>query len=180
MSFTALDRLLGLGVVCVVAVGAVLLLLRLSERAAAQRAAPPIGYPPELFPAHHLTRDGPLAALAATQARLAALERHVPPQSDLSIWLRAFLRELRQIMDTTYRVAVITEIYGRPVQIERLAAEVQRIEAEIAEHVARRLLARDADADAELIEGRLATLRLCARELASLPAPDATMRLADS
>jgi hypothetical protein len=163
-----LDQLLGLGAVCLVALGAVLLLLRFSGRAGPVRGRLLLGYPPEFFPAQHLTHGGTLAELAATQSRLASIERQVPPQSDLSIWLRAFLNELRAIMDTAYRVTVITEIYGRSAQLDRLVAEVQQIEAEIVQHVARRLLARDGDAQAELLDGRLATLRMCVRELAGI------------
>ena len=163
-----LDRLIGLGAVALVALGAVLLLLRLSGRAEPGRGRLLLGYPPELFPAQHLTRGGALAALVNTQARLASIERQLPSHSDISIWLRAFLYELRAIMDTAYRVTAITEIYGRPAQLDRLVTEVQQIEAEIAEHVARRLLARDGDAQAELLDGRLATLRMCVRELAGV------------
>jgi hypothetical protein len=166
-----LDRLLGLGAVGLVALGAVLLLLRFSGRAGPERGRSLLGYPPDLFPARHLTRGGTLAALAATQSRLASIERQAPPQSDMSIWLRAFLYELRAIMDTAYRVTVITEIYGRPAQLDRLVAEVQQIEAEIAEHVTRRLLVRDGDAQDELLDGRLATLRMCVRELAGVAEP---------
>jgi hypothetical protein len=161
-----LNHLLGLAAVCLVALGAVLLLLRFSGRGEPGRRV--LGYPPDLFPAQHLTRGGALATLAATQARLAAIQQQVSPQSDLSIWLGAFLDELRAIMDTAYRVTVITEIYGRPAQIDRLVAEVQQIEAEIAGHVARRLLTHDGDAQAELLDGRLATLRMCVRELAGV------------
>jgi hypothetical protein len=164
----SIDRLLGLGAVGLVALGAVFLLLRLSGRAEPQRGRLLLGYPPELFPAQHLARSGALVALVETQARLASIERQLPPQSEISIWLRAFLYELRAIMDTAYRVTVITEIYGRPAQLDRLVAEVQQIEAEIAEHVTRRLLARDGDAQAELLDGRLATLRMCVRELAGV------------
>jgi hypothetical protein len=71
-------------------------------------------------------------------------------------------------MDTAYRVALIAQIYEQPPALERLAAEVRQIEAEVAEHVTRRLLAQDADIQNELLEGRLATLRLCTRELANL------------
>jgi hypothetical protein len=163
-----LDHLLGLGAVGLVALGAVLLLLRFSGRVGPQHRSLLLGYPPELFPAQQLTRGGALAALAATQSRLASIERQVPAQSDVSIWLCAFLKELRAIMDTAYHVAVITEIYDRPAQLDRLVAEVQQIEAEIVEKVARRLLARDADAQAELLDARLATLRMCVHELASL------------
>jgi hypothetical protein len=70
-------------------------------------------------------------------------------------------------MDTAYRVTVITEIYGRPAPIDRLVAEVQQIEAEIVEHVAHRLLARDGDAQAELLDGDWPR---CACACASWPA----------
>jgi hypothetical protein len=169
MPHTPIERLIGLGAVGLVAVAAVLLLLRLSGRGTMRRDRLIIGYPPDLFPAQHLTRSGALAALAATQGRLASIERQIPPKSELAIWLRAFLYELREIMDTAYRVTLITEIYGRPAEIERLVVEVQQAEAEIAQHVGHRLLARDGDAHNELLDGRLATLRLCARELACAP-----------
>jgi hypothetical protein len=163
-----LDHLLGLGAVGLVALGAVMLLLRFSGRTEPARGRMLLGYPPELFPAQHLTRRGALAALALTQSRLASIEQQVPAQSDLSIWLRAFLKELRSIMDTAYRVTVITEVYGRQAQLDRLVAELQQIEVEIVEQVARRLLARDGDAQAELLDGRLATLRMCVHELAGI------------
>jgi hypothetical protein len=156
-----------LGLVIAVAVGAVVLLLRLSDRRGPRRETV-LGYPPDLYPAQALTRGGPLAGLAATQARLAALEAWLPPRSDQRIWLRTFLGELRQIMDTAYHVAAIAEVYGENAQLERLADEVRGIEAEVADHVTRRLLARDADAHDELLDGRLATLRLCVRELGGL------------
>jgi hypothetical protein len=162
--------LLKLGMVIVVAVGAVWLLLRVTDRPNTARGDLLLGYPPDLFPARDLTRSSQLAALTTTQARLHSIYAQLPPHSDLAIWLRAFLNELREIMDTAYRVAVITQVYGQPADIDRLIAEVQQIEAEVAGHVARRLLARDGDAQHELLEGRLAALRMCVRELATLPA----------
>ena len=167
MTHSDIIRLLGLGATIVVAVGAVLLLLRLSERRApgGERA---LGYPPDRFPNQALTRGGPLAALAATQARLAALEERLPPRGDQRIWLHTFLGELRAIMDAAYHVAAIAAVYGQMAPLERLAAEVQQIEAEVAEHVARGLLARGGDTHDELLDARLATLRLCMRELAGL------------
>jgi hypothetical protein len=166
-----LARLLGLVIVILFAVGAVLLLLRLSERRA-PRGVPALGYPPDRFPAQALTRGGPLAALAATQARLAALEERLPPHSDQRIWLRTFLGELREIMDTAYHVAAIAEVYGQMAQLKRLVEEVWQIEAAVAEHVTRRLLARDGDGPGghpdDLLDGRLTMLRLCVRELTGL------------
>src|SRR5688500_3869921 len=87
--------LLQLGAVAVIAVGAVLFLMRFSGRATVNRARMIQGFPPSLFPAQDLTSSGPLAALAITQARLLALYEQVPTQSDLSVWLHTFLRELR-------------------------------------------------------------------------------------
>ena len=85
VSYAELTHLLGLGAVCLVALGAMLLLLRFSGRGEPGRRRV-LGYPPDLFPAQHLMRGGALATLAATQARLAAIQQQVPPQSDLSIW----------------------------------------------------------------------------------------------
>jgi hypothetical protein len=163
-----IERLLGLAVVVLVAVGAVLLLLRLSDRTARRRGGLLLGYPPDIFPEQEITGRGPLLALATTQARLASIYRQLPPQSDLSIWLRAFLNELREIMDTAYRVSVITQVYGQPAQLDSLIAEVQTIEKQVADHVVQRLLARESDAQQEWLEGRLAALRMCARELQGL------------
>lgn len=171
MEQSDIATLLRLGGAIVAAVGAVLLLLRLSERAVAYRSGIVEGYPPSLFPAQDLTGAGALAALAAAQARLLAAYEQAPPRSDLAIWLRAFLHELREIMDTAYRAAVIAQIYGRSVPLDRLVGEVQQIEAQLAAQVVARLLARDADAHDELLDGRLATLRLCVRELASAGGP---------
>lgn len=164
-----LELLVKLGLVVVVAVGAVLLLLHphVNMRPRGQELV--LGYPADLFPSRELTRTPPLVALAATQSRLVSIYQQLPLDSDLAIWLRAFLNELREIMDTAYRVTVITEVYGQPAQIERLIAEVEQIEQEVATHVARRLLARDGDAQHELLDGRLAALRMCVRELASVP-----------
>jgi hypothetical protein len=88
-----------------------------------------------------------------------------PPQSDLAIWLAMFLREHRAIMDVAYRVVPITRLYGNTSQLDRIVAEVQQIEAQIAEQAIGQLLHRDADPQLALLDGRLDTLRLCAREL---------------
>lgn len=71
-------------------------------------------------------------------------------------------------MDTAYRVAVIMRAYGQSAQLDKLVAEVQQLEQQLAEHVVERLLARDGDAQEELLNGRLAALRLCVRELAGI------------
>jgi len=161
------ERLLGLAIIVVVALAGVALLLRGGRGAGDHDPLLP-GYPPARFPARHLTATDPLAALAATQARLLTMCRHMRTESDAAIWLRTFLHELREIMNTAYRVAVITEGYGRQAALDRLVAEVEQIERDIAEQISRRLLQRDEDAHAELLAGRLATLELCARELSLL------------
>ena len=157
--------LLQLGAVAAIAIGAVLLLLRFGARGSSSRAGIVQGYPPSLFPRQELVRGGALTALAATQARLLAVYEQASAQSDLAIWLGPFLRELREIMDTAYRVAAIAQPYGTPAQLERLIAEVQEIESQVAGHAVQLLLAREGDAERELLDGRLAALRLCVREL---------------
>lgn len=106
-----------------------------------------------------------LAGLAATQARLLAIYRGLPPESELAVWLFAFLRELRAVMDTAYRAAAVAQLYGQEPPLDALQAEVARIEADLAAQLARRVLDRDGDTQRELLEGRLAALRLCARQL---------------
>ncbi len=159
-----INRLLGLAVVLLVSIGAIWLLMRHSS-APVTRQGSAQGYPPDLFPDTQLTRSGALALLAATQARLILIERQVPEQSELAIWLQAFLRELREIMDVAYRAAAVAQIYGDTSALDMLTTEVQTIETQIAAHVARRLLDRDGDTQRELLDGRLATLRLCVRQL---------------
>src|SRR3712207_5942387 len=146
MGYDQIERLAGLGVVTVVAGGVVWILLRLSGRDVRRRDTLVLGYPADLFPHHTVTQNPSLQGLAATQSRLFSVYRQLPAQSDLCIWLRLFLVELREIMDTAYRATLITGPYGEPARLKLLAAEVQQIEGEIAEHIARRLLARDADA----------------------------------
>jgi hypothetical protein len=123
---------------------------------------------------HGVAHSPALRALAATQARLVSVYRRLPasdptiPVGDLAIWLRVFLLELRQMMDTAYRVAVITDVYQQSTHLNRLVAEVQQIERQIADDLAQRLMAADGDTRNELLNRRLTALRECAHELASL------------
>lgn len=165
--------LVQLAVVAAIAGAAVALLLRLSARSHT-RGGVVQGYPPSLFPNQELVRGGPLAALAAIQARLMAVYEQAPPQSDLTVWLRPFLIELRAIMDTAYRAAAISQPYGGHPYLDRLVAEVQEIESQAAEHAIRLLLARDGDVQQESLDGRLATLRMCARQLETIAQTGAT------
>lgn len=165
----SVNQTLGLvGVITVIALGAVFLLLRVSSRTNQALHGFVVGYPSDRFPIREVTSSGKLTTLAATQLRLLSIYEQLPAQSELSVWLRAFLQEFREIMDTAYRVAVITRAYGQPTQLEQLVDEVRELERQLADHVVQRLLARDGDAQAELLNGRLATLRLCVRELAGL------------
>jgi hypothetical protein len=156
--------LLQLGAVAAIALGAIALLLRLSARTTSSGVAR--GYPPGLFSRQDLVRNGPLAALAAIQARLLAIYEQTPNQSDLAIWLQLFLSELRGIMDTAYRVAAISSAYGPHPRLDRLVADVQAIEAEIADHAIQLVLASNGDSEQEWLSARMATLRMCASELA--------------
>ena len=167
MTIEEFQKLLGLVLVLIVAVGVLVFFLR-QNSPKTKEGQMQLGYPSHLFPARHLTKNGSLAALTITQSRLLTMYQQLPAHSELSLWLRAFLEELRQIMDTAYRVAMITEVYGQPVQLDDLVAEVQQIEKEVAEHTTRCLLERDSDAQHEQLDSRLAMLRLCVKELAGL------------
>lgn len=191
-----ITKLAGLGVVALVALGALWLLLRIGGPARARPGELLAGYPADHFPDRAIVQLPALRELAATQARLLAVYAQLPPDGDLAIWLLTFLRELRAIMDTAYRAGAVARLYGHgsmpdaqcpmpsaeqrsppsdPEQaapgalaapaLETLSAEVAAIERAVAAQIARRLLERDADADRELLDARLAALRLCARQL---------------
>lgn len=156
----------GLLAVAAVALGAVLLLLRRDEAGGAPEDMV-VGYPPGRFPDTALARSPALAELAAVQGRLLGVYATLPPRGAAAVWTLAFLRELRAIMDTAYSAAAVARLYGDAGALEALSAEVARIEGEAAAQIARRLLERGADDGAdELLAGRLAALRLYARELA--------------
>lgn len=168
MQTTQIEHLLGLSLVVMVTLLGVALVLRGSGRAPVATGALLIGYPPSRYPAQHLMTIGPLAMLAATQSRLVAMYGHMDQASDSAIWLRIFLQELREIMDTVYRTAVITDGYGHTPAVGELVVELQQIERVLVEQLGQRMLQRDGDAHAELLAGRVATLHLCVRELAQL------------
>lgn len=158
--------LLGLIAVAVIAVGAVILLLRVNGQAANKRNGFVLGYPPSRFPDRNLTSQGPLAALALTQTRLLSLYEQLPPQSSTAVWIHAFLTELRGTMDTAYRVAAITRAYGSTTKLDPLVAEVQQIETRLADQVVNQLMNRDDNAGGwEQLNGRLAVMRRYVNEL---------------
>ena len=174
MGADQIERLLGLGVVIVVAIGAVAVLLRSPRRRTPPVGEVVVGYPPDLFPVRCVVRQPALQALAATQARLLAVYQRLPvsdrtaPVSEIAIWLKVFLLELRQMMDTAYRVALVTDVYGHSPHLDRLVADVQQIEAQLADDITRRLLGADGELRDDVLNRRLEMLRQCARELAGL------------
>lgn len=157
--------MLGLVVVSIVAVTSVIVLFRRSENIDEHQRWQIVGYPSQLVPAHELTRNGPLAALIVVQARLLSMYRQLPADSDVAIWLRMFLYELRTIMDTAYYAAQVTDAYERSPLFDWLVVEVQQIEADLAVRIAQRLLLPADDPEQELLAARLASLRMCVREL---------------
>lgn len=167
-------RLLQLGIIIIVALGAVWLLLWLSDRARTKQEDLLIGYPPNRFPVQEVVRSGPLQTLVATQARLVSIYRQLPAESDLANWLRAFLYELREIMDTTYQIRVIMQMYGQPAQLDRLILEVEEIEAQVAEQVVHKLLTPETNTidRRAVLDSQLANLRSCVRELATMASTD--------
>lgn len=160
-----ITKLAGLGVVALMAMGALWLLLRIGGPARARPGELLAGYPADRFPDRAIAQLPALRELAATQARLLAIHAQLPPDGDLAIWLLTFLRELRAIMDTAYRAGAVAQLYGQAPPLDALSAEVAAIERAVAAQITHRLLQRDADTDRELLEARLAALRLCARQL---------------
>ncbi len=160
--------LIALLLVSVVAVVGVLVVFSWSEQPSAHVQWQMPGYPPDRFPVRELVQDGPLAAFGATQTRLLAMYRQLPSEGDTTVWLRIFLCELRAIMDNAYYVALVTDSYERSPIFDWLVVELQQIETEIAGQIAECLLLQEGDAQQELLAGRLASLRMCARELTTL------------
>jgi hypothetical protein len=160
-----LTALLGLLAVALLAAGATAFMLRVGTQLTGQQRELVPGYPPALFPVRELTRSGPLAVLAETQGRLLSVYHQLPPSSDSAIWLRTFLIELRAIMDSAYQVSATTAAYSHLALLDLLVAEVTLIEEQVVREVANNLLHVEGDRSSELLAGRIATLRMCAREL---------------
>ena len=158
--------IMNLVAVAAIAMGAILFLWRTSSRRTSTRTDVMLGYPPDMFPAHDVVNQDSLRALATTQSRLLAIYDGMPQGSDSAKRLHAFLLELRAIMDTAYQVALITRAYGQSAQLNRLASEVQQIEAQLTQQVVHRLLSYEADAQEELLNSRLEALRGLVREIA--------------
>jgi hypothetical protein len=145
----------------------VVLLLRIGKPEPKATAEMMHGYPAERFPDQELVRSEPLSALVATQTRLLSVYAQLPHQSELSVWVRAFLLELRQIMGSAYRVAGVAMLYDKIGQLDTVVSEVQCIEAQLAEAAVQGLLDAQSDVDTERFETRLAVLRRRVKELAT-------------
>lgn len=167
MAYADLNLLLGLGFVIVVAIGGIGVLLRQGSAPISRGASLIPGYPVGRYPAYARIADHRLAELAAVQTRLIAIYQQLPLQSASAIWLGTFLQELREIMDTAYRVTVATEDYGPSPLLDWLILEVEQIEQELSSKIAERLFLREGDGAGEPLTGRLATLRMCVREMSS-------------
>jgi hypothetical protein len=159
---------IALVLVSIVAVAGVLVVFRWSEQPSAHLQWQMPGYPPDRFPIRELVQDGPLAAFGATQMRLLAMYRQLPSEGDTTAWLRIFLCELRAIMDNAYYVAQLTDDYERSPIFDWLVVELQQIETEIAGQIAQYRLLQEGNIRHEILAGRLASLRMYARELTSL------------
>jgi hypothetical protein len=162
-----LSILLGLIVTAFVSGVGVVLLLRIGKPQLKPSLELVRGYPVEHFPDQQAVRSEPLLALVATQTRLLSVYAQLPRQSDLAVWVHAFLLELRQIMDSAYRVAGVAMLYDKIGQLDTVVREVQRIEAQLAEAAMQHLLDAQSDVDTERFETRLAVLRRCVKELAT-------------
>ncbi len=156
--------LIGLVVVILIASAIVIMMLRIGN-GRPRRNEIALGYPPNLFPEQELTRVGSLKALAAVQARLLSVHAQLPRYSELAVWIWAFLRELRPIMDSAYKAASVARLYSQTAPLDGLVREVETIEQEIAERVVKRLLSTEADVGDDSLDAHLAVLRRYAHEL---------------
>jgi hypothetical protein len=159
-------RLIGLGLVTLIAVAVLVWLMRVSGHQA-QDLRLLEGYPAELFSDREAITLPALQALCASQQRLLSVYRRLSPGSEMAIWLVTFLYELRAIMDTAYRAAVIGRVYDDTTALDTLSAEVAQIEHDVAGQITRRLLLGEDDLSYEQLQVRLAAMRLCARRLAT-------------
>lgn len=160
-----ISTIMNLVSVAAIAIGAILLIWRTSTRQSPTQTDIVLGYPPDQFPAHDIIQQDALQALAASQSRLLAVYDGLPQGSDSAQRLRAFLIELRSIMDVAYHVAVITRAYGPSSHLMRLATEVQQIEMQLSQQMIHRLLSYEADAQEELLSARFASLRALVRDM---------------
>lgn len=158
--------LIGLGVVALVAIGIVAFMLRMLDGRGTSSAIE--GYPPHLFPRQDLTRTGPLADLAATQRRLLEVYQQLTPRSEAAVWLAAFLGELRAMMDSAYRVASVTALYGDDSPLARVTTEVRQFERQLVDRVVQQMLHTGEGFDSEQLDMRLATLRRFTQEMGAL------------
>jgi hypothetical protein len=161
-----LTIIFGLLLSAFVAGGAVFAFLRYSQKSAIHAATGIVqGYPAQAYPLQQATSTVQLQALTAVQQRLLLIYDQAPARSDLTIWLKLFLVELRAIMDVAYRVAPLMQLYGKNQQLDQLVLEVQLIETQIAECSISSLLQQAPDQQLNMLESRLATLRLCTKQL---------------
>ncbi|NTU79580.1 MAG: hypothetical protein HGA45_09280 [Chloroflexales bacterium] len=161
--------LAGLALVAAFAGGIVWLMLR-QGKALGRHDGLIAGYPPDRFPLRDLATLPALAALAGSQGRLLHVYAQLPARSEAAVWLRAYLSELRAIMDTAYKVAGIAALYGDTAALERVAAEVAESESYIAHEAMQHMLRGDAALDGAVLDDRLAVLRRFAHELAGASA----------
>jgi hypothetical protein len=170
-----MQRLLGLMLVSLVALGAVVAVMRLSRRETpAEPVGLVLGYPPDHYPLRHVAQHPALQTLAAVQTRLATMRRQIPPGhpspalGEVAIWLQVLLIELRDIMNVAYQVVAITGGHRRSPHLEAIVAEVQQIEEQVVETVTARLLARGEASVDDSLTLRLQNLRRSAAELRGL------------
>lgn len=80
----------------------------------------------------------PLAGLTAIHERLMELERHLPPDSADAHWLRGYAHDLRSLLDELYD-ALGDGDASNPVLLERLSADVTRLERAVTTRIEARL-----------------------------------------
>jgi hypothetical protein len=93
-------------------------------------------------PQHHqhtIIATAPFEALNALHMRLAELQRHVPAGSDDARWLASYLHDLRTVIDEVYLACHQVPSSQQQRFLERLGAEVARLDYQINTHIAAKI-----------------------------------------
>ncbi|HEX6291304.1 MAG TPA: hypothetical protein VFZ66_19125 [Herpetosiphonaceae bacterium] len=120
--------------ICLLLIAAALLSYSRSRQRPALRPAPP-EQPPRPAWQPEVTATAPFEALLAIQERLADMQRHLTPGSDDARWLEGFRNDLRNVMDDVYWELYHAQDDTRDALLERLDAEVARLNQTIGAHI---------------------------------------------
>lgn len=112
---------------------------RPTPESAAPRPPRPTPESPSIPYDRAVIASAPFEALAALRERLADVQRHLPPDSEDALWLQGYLNDLRNVTDDVYWGVREARGEERNLLLDRLAAEVARLDRTISTQLATRL-----------------------------------------